>query len=544
MRNFTAILLLGLLMLVHAVSAQRTVGLTTYTTEASEGYKLFAPFAFNETYLIDACGDLVQKWEHEEPLGTAVELLPNGNLIRSERMVSAVNGPGVGGRFVELDWAGEVVRSIEIASDTLHAHHDFAVLPNGNLLAILWEVHDSIDAVMAGGDPALLEATIWSERIVELAPTATSWEEVWQWRVWDHLIQDFDSTKLNFGVISEHPRRFDLNMRGPYVDANLDWLHFNSVTATSDGKQLVISARSTNEMYIIDHTTTTAEAASSVGGESNLGGELLYRYGNDRNYAAGILGPRPFYGQHDARFALSGPNEGSLSVFNNGINRPNGEFTSIYRWVPRFDVAGNYLLENNVFPAPIEVEEIPLDVSLYSSILSSAQPMPTGGYVVNVGRLGAFLEFNQEGEETWRYVSPVGATGIVRQGLRPAGPTVFQVIHYDEADPRFAGKNLTPGDPIELDPAISLCLLVGVEETSLSSLSVYPNPTQAILTVVDAPVEATVVQVFDAQGRVVLRESIAAGRVDLSGLAGGLYSLVLLDAGGQMLGRVRVSLVE
>jgi len=541
MRIYNHLLLFSLFVCSLVASAQRTVGLTNFTRETSEGYLLFAPLTFDATYLIDNCGDVVQEWQHSSSIGTASELLPNGNLLRTERMSSDINGAGVGGRFLELDWDGQVVRSIEIADNDLHAHHDFTILPNGNLLVILWEAHDRAEALAQGADGAILGATIWSERIVELAPTPDSWEEVWRWRVWDHLVQDFNSNAPNFGVVSENPRRFDLNMRGPYIDANLDWMHFNSISTSADGKQIVISARSTNEVYIIDHTTTTAEAASSAGGESGFGGDLLYRFGNDHNYAADVTDPRLFYGQHDARFALSGLNEGSLSVFNNGINRPGGEFSSIYRWVPRFDFAGDYLLENNVFPPPMEVEELPLEVSLYSSILSSAQPMPTGGFLVNIGQRGAFVEYGFMGEEMWRYVNPVGSNGPVRQGMRPSGSRVFQANHYAIDDPRFIGRTLDPGNPIELDPAPSLCLLVGTTDFALEDFSVYPNPTRALLTIVDAPAEATTVRVFDAQGRVVLRQAIAGGQVDLSPLVSGLFTLGLMDKEGRVLGRVKVS---
>jgi len=543
MKIFKGVLFFVIVLGVGAAFAQRTVGLTNYTAGASDGYLLFSPFNFNQTYLIDACGDLVHKWEHSEMLGTASELLPNGNLLRTERMVSNVNGAGVGGRFLEIDWNGVVVRTIELASDTLHAHHDFSILPNGNLLVILWEVHDRADALSQGANGDLLDGEIWSERIVELAPTANSWEVVWQWRVWDHLVQDYVASAPNFGVVSENPRRLDLNMRGAYVDANLDWLHFNSVTTSADGKQIVLSARSTNEIYIIDDTTTTSEAKGSTGGEFGFGGDLLYRYGNDQNYVQDVEAPRPLYGQHDARFATVGLNEGSLSVFNNGINRPNGEFSSIYRWSPRVDAVGAYVLEGNRFAAPVEIQEIPLDVSLYSSILSSAQPMSTGGYVVNVGRLGAFLEFDQAGSELWRYVSPVGANGPVRQGLRPSGSTIFQVVHYSENDIRFDGRTLVAEDPIEQDPAISLCLLVGTQNVALAHLEVYPNPTNALLSFVNVPATAAVVRVFDAQGRVVLQQALNAGQVDLSRLTTGLYSVALIDEAGRALSLARVSKV-
>ena len=162
--------------------------------------------------------------------------------------------------------------------------------------------------------------------------------------------------------------------------------------------------------------------------------------------------------------------------------------------------------------------------------------------MVNVGQRGTFVELDGDGQERWRYVSPVGIDGPVRQGLRPTGSTIFQVVHYDEDDSRFDGRTLTPGEPIELDlQAVSLCILVGLADAPLQSLSVYPNPTQALITIVDAPLDARYAQVFDTQGRVVLRQSMMAGQVDLSSLASGLYSLSLTDDAGRMLARVRVS---
>ena len=48
--------------------------------------------------------------------------------------------------------------------------------------------------------------------LVEIKPTGKkTGEVVWEWRSWDHLIQDRDKTKPNYGNVSEHPELFDVN---------------------------------------------------------------------------------------------------------------------------------------------------------------------------------------------------------------------------------------------------------------------------------------------------------------------------------------------
>ena len=42
--------------------------------------------------------------------------------------------------------------------------------------------------------------------IIEVEPIGNdSMKILWEWNLWDHLVQDFDSTKNNFGVIENHP---------------------------------------------------------------------------------------------------------------------------------------------------------------------------------------------------------------------------------------------------------------------------------------------------------------------------------------------------
>src|SRR5439155_20477468 len=107
-----------------------------------------------------------------------------------------------------------------------------------------------------------------------------------QWRAWDHLIQDVDDTKPNYGVVSEHPELIDINL-GTLSSFGPDWLHCNAVDYRADLDEILVSSRYLNEVFILDHTTTLDQAATHEGGNSTHGGDLLYRWGNPKNYGRG-----------------------------------------------------------------------------------------------------------------------------------------------------------------------------------------------------------------------------------------------------------------
>ena len=61
----------------------------------------------------------------------------------------------------------------------------------------------------------------------------------------------------------------------------------NSVDYNEAFDQIILSSHNFNEIWVIDHSTTTAQAASHSGGNSGMGGDLLYRWGNPRAYRYG-----------------------------------------------------------------------------------------------------------------------------------------------------------------------------------------------------------------------------------------------------------------
>ena len=86
-------------------------------------------------------------------------------------------------------------------------------------------------------------------------------EIVWQWSFWDHMIQDYDPNKANYGVVAEHPELLDVNFIDSVGGASggRDWLHCNGIDYNAHLDQIAISCKNTNEIYIIDHSTTTEE---------------------------------------------------------------------------------------------------------------------------------------------------------------------------------------------------------------------------------------------------------------------------------------------
>lgn len=538
MKHSLVIVILSLASL-SLVQAQQTVGLFQYDQGTADGYVLFAPMSSRNTFLIDNCGKEVHRWTSVQSPGASVYLLENGKLLRTGRATSTYfNNGGTGGIIEILDWDSNVEWTYTISDSVQRQHHDIEYLPNGNILAIVWEARSLAECIEEGRDTTLLPSSeLWPDKIVELQPIGSdSAAIVWEWYAWDHLVQDFDSTKNNYGVVADHPELIDLNfIRGTQV--NSDWLHINSVAYNPELDQILLSNHHFSEVWVIDHSTTTQEAASHTGGNSGKGGDLLYRYGNPQAYDRGTVNDKVFAGQHNAQWIAPGlPGEGNIIVFDNGEGGPNA-YSTIDEITPPVDVNGNYTLQSGQAYGPANLAwqyaATPL-TDFYSSNISGAQRLANGNTIICEGATGRFFEVDSLGNTLWEYVNPINLSGGISQGTQPNGNSVFRCSKYAEDYPGLVGQTLTAGDPLETNPLPSNCSIITQVETSEleeeTRIGIYPNPARDVLTVERSTNHGSLrVQIYDMSGQLLTDRTLASGNyrmlLDLGKFPAGLYSI-------------------
>ena len=532
------------------LSAQNTVGLLQYDgTKAYDGYNLFYPHFQNNTYLLDNCGRVVNTWGDTiyNP-GNSVVLLENGNIVRACGRGPASNQwmhAGGGGELLEIrDWDNNLLWQWVLSDSLRRLHHDFAVKPNGNILAIVWEYKSVAEAVAAGRDTNYVGGQdVWPDMIIEVEPVGTdSGNIVWEWHSWDHLVQDFDSTKPNYGVVSQHPELININY-DDFVGVPEDWHHANAIDYNASLAQVIISIPAFDEVWIIDQSTTTSQAAGHTGGIGGRGGDLLYRWGNPMAYDMGDSTDQQLFYQHDIHWIdqqLSpgdDPDFGKLMIYNNQVG---GNYSSVVIIDPAYDMYSNiYPYNMGYMPASPEWEyTAPTPTDMFSSGLSGAQRLKNGNTLICVGRFGRSFEITPAEEVVWEYVTPFDRGVVVTQGDTSLGMNdnlTFRMNRYGSDFAGFAGKDLTPGDPIELNPDTTCSIVLNrAKPMEAVGLNLYPNPASgAQFFVLEHEAGRTLgFLMTDLMGREVLRGEARNGKniIDLMNLKNGVY-LVKMETG-------------
>jgi len=341
-------------------------------------------------YLLNKEGQKLHTWDLADRLGNDFELLPDGRALGAFKVDDPPFSFGGGSGSVKIvnpdnsiDW------EFFLVNENFLIHHDVDMLPNGNLLIMVWERITNTDAQQAGINATI---DIFPEKLIEVNPTNN--EIVWEWRAWDHLIQDNDENLANYGVIVDNPQRIDFNYNIDRIDGDI--MHANGLDYDAVNDIIYLSVNFYSEIWVIDHSTTTEEATGVSGGNYNKGGDLLYRFGNPEAYQ-NTLGERRFYNNHFPNL-LEGDEQGAGNIL---VYVNSGENNSNQSTVYELDIPDTFNLQPNTDNEPTSVWSF-TDENLYSGRISGAVRLSNGNTLICEGDYG-YWEVTTNGEIVWKY---------------------------------------------------------------------------------------------------------------------------------------------
>jgi hypothetical protein len=520
------ILLLAFLSANTGVFSQNTIGLLYSDINTTEGYTLFTPEKNTSVYLINNCGEVVNEWTFSENPGISCYLLDNGNLLRAGKDSLQIR-----------DWNNSVVWTYAMNDNGLLQHHDIEPLPNGNILCVITDRYTAAEAIAVGRDPNNVATNFKLDKIVELQPVGIDNANiVWEWKFIDHFVQDFDNTKPNFGVVINSPELIDINYDNGYDN---DYTHVNGIDYNSSLDQIIISTRHLSEIHIIDHSTTLAEAASHSGGNSGMGGDIIWRWGNPAVYDQGTITDQKLFKQHDAKWVQDGYlDDGKISVFNNEGTSAS-TYSSIHLIEPEI-INGIYTKDTGKFK-PLNFDwswnGTIMGTLVYQNKKSGVQSLQNGNMLICESFTGRVSEINKNGDHLWTYIVPHGQS-FLSQFSTPTNNGIFRAEKYPSNFIGFVGNDLTPQGIIENqnDSSAACILTTDVQEkiTLQSKIGLYPNPTSNELTI-QSNSKIKSITIIDLTGKKIKKEIKNKNSISVNELYSGIYFIEILTLEGKFI---------
>ena len=496
--------------------------------QSFNGFALYNEGGENTTYLIDEDQNLAHSWVMNTACNYTVQLKENGNLVRGTKYAGNIlGGASEAGRIQEIAPDGAIVWDF-IYSDADHLSHHDLTLVGDNVLLTAWEVKTAAELSAAGYST---NSDKWPTHFIELADDGDGGANiVWEWHIWDHLCQDIDPSKPNYVTnVSDHPELIDINMiqsSGGGPGGGGDWFHVNGVDYNEDLDQIVFSSRHASEIFIIDHSTTTSEAASHSGGNSGMGGDILYRWGNPANY--GMSGPRIIPNAvHDARWISNDgrPNGGFLQIFNNsGISNTQSTIDGIK--TPWDDLTNSYLrTAGQPFGPSSYTTRYPCYLSATGQ--SASDRMSNGNIFVNASNggqgSGTMYEVDSLGNNIWG-PTPGGLKGFRYECSYPG---IIALESY-----MYSNGNIST----------TSCFTATAINDKRNSLVVFPNPTNSSLTIDFRSFETygIRVEIYNTLGQEIFKKEIASSfgkftqEINLADYVEGIYIINIISDSGEL----------
>ena len=419
----------------------------------SEGYILTSAYGSPKTVLLDTAGEIAFEWDHDalpnRLSGYSAYLLKNGNLLRTamvdEGDVISEMAPRQG-IIEEIDSLGKVVWRYELANDTFMVHHDIKPMPNGHILAVSFLVQLKKDLIATGVDTILLQGManpvfMLSEKIIEIDPTAAKGEEiVWEWRMPDHVVKGEEA--------AAHPELISGTITNALWTGYKQWVHLNGLDYNEKLDMILFSSRMFSELYIIDHSTTTEEAAGHTGGTHGKGGDILYRWGKPSNYKAN--GGYTINVLHCPNWIPNGyPGAGNVIFFHNNVGggmgggMGGGSQSEVIEIALPMNEDGNFSRNEGQPFGPEKPEWIfvpPSGSGFSSQQMSSAFRMPNGNTIAHLAYpAGGFnsgsviTEINKDGQVVWTDTLELKGEAVEENSTMTYNPA--KIMYYDENYP-------------------------------------------------------------------------------------------------------------
>ena len=535
-------------------------------SQSFNGFALYNKAGNQTTYLIDENENIAHTWNLNTECNYAVQLKENGNLIRgTKNNGNILGGAAEGGRVQEIAPDGSVVWDFIYSTDSTLSHHDLTLVGD-NVLLTAWEVKTSAQVNALGGNGGNSNDESWPTHFIELEDNGQGGANiVWEWHIWDHMCQDVDPNKPNYvSNISDHPELIDINML-PAGDE--DWFHVNGVDYNEDLDQIVFSSRFSSEIYIIDHSTTTAEAASHSGGNSGMGGDILYRWGNPSNY--GMSGPQVIPAAvHDARWITNDgrPNSGFLQIFNNcgagciGQGPGSVANSSIDGIETPWDAATNTYLRTPGQAFGPSSYTTRYECTYSSPGQSASDRMSNGNIYVNasggMGGAGVMYEvdtlgnivwgpYNAQSQKGFRYECDYpGIIALEPYMINTTTTSCFTTVP-ESWDCDGQGNCFDPGTGngqyLSINDCNLECQFTSIEDLN-NSIYIYPNPTNSIVTIEVESIFSDKIQIgiFNVLGQEILNSEISSSsgefkkNINLFDHSEGVYIVNIISDTGKL----------
>lgn len=299
--------------------------------------------------LVDIYGKSVHSWFTDyQPFDS--QLAKNGDLLvltwpSGEDGDSAKQDASI----IKLDWDSKLVW--EYKNDLLH--HDFEVLPNGNIAALVYDqVPEDVASKVKGGilRPES-EGVVISDSIIEINGEG---EIIWKWDLYKILDVEND-------VIGD-------------LDLNSEWTHSNSLrflqkNPINGESAYLISVRNLNFIALISRST----------------GEVIWRS------PKGMLDH-----QHDASFL----DNGNILVFDNGYTEHAKEFGLLESKVKEINPKLNKVVWQ------LGGGDYSQKLRFFNPTFGAVQKLRNGNILISLGIDGEMMEVTPNKEIVWDLINP------------------------------------------------------------------------------------------------------------------------------------------